>query len=264
MKLLNPKFDLETYLLSLRKASSRILLLDYDGTLAPFRVERNEAFPYEGIPELLNRIMDNGNNRLVIISGRAVSDIVSLLGTRRMPEIWGSHGWEYRATDGSYSVSELPSRAFEGLANARMRAERKGLAGRLELKPASIAVHWRGLPVFDREEIRQQIVAAWKPLSEIRELELHEFDGGLELRVPGKNKGDAVREVLAGSTGDAVAAYFGDDLTDEDAFQALEGRGLRVLVRAEARQSLADIIMDAPDELAEFLAYWIPIPDLDR
>lgn len=54
----------------------------------------------------------------------------------------------------------------------------------------------------------------------------------------------------------AAIAYLGDDLTDEDAFQALDTRGLRVLVRDALRPTAADIWLQPPDELLDFLRSW--------
>jgi len=54
-------------------------------------------------------------------------------------------------------------------------------------------------------------------------------------------------------------AYLGDDITDEDAFQALGNRGLKVLVRQEPRQTLADIQIKPPDDLFKFLDKWIEL-----
>ena len=51
-------------------------------------------------------------------------------------------------------------------------------------------------------------------------------------------------------------AYLGDDRTDEDAFRALRGRGLSVLVRAEPRETAADAWIRPPEELIEFLRTW--------
>ena len=61
---------------------------------------------------------------------------------------------------------------------------------------------------------------------------------------------------LAGFNGEYVASYLGDDLTDEDAFRALKGRGLSVLVRNELRETLADIWLKPPGELIDFLLKW--------
>ena len=49
----------------LRQASARLLMLDYDGTLAPFTPDRMRAFPYRDIPELISKIMGAANTRVV-------------------------------------------------------------------------------------------------------------------------------------------------------------------------------------------------------
>ena len=57
-----------------------LLLLDYDGTLAPFRVDRFLARPWAGVRELLTRIQQQGRTRMAIISGRSAHEIRPLLG----------------------------------------------------------------------------------------------------------------------------------------------------------------------------------------
>ena len=44
----------QKFLERLKTANKRMLLLDYDGTLAPFRVDRDHAFPYPGVPYLVS------------------------------------------------------------------------------------------------------------------------------------------------------------------------------------------------------------------
>jgi trehalose-6-phosphatase len=90
-----------------------------------------------------------------------------------------------------------------------------------------------------------------------RGLHLLPFDGGLELRVPGKNKGDVVSVILAEAGENVAAAFLGDDQTDENAFRAIKGRGLSVLVRLEPRPTMADVWLRPPDELARFLRDWL-------
>ncbi|NIP26121.1 MAG: trehalose-phosphatase, partial [Phycisphaerae bacterium] len=76
----------------------------------------------------------------------------------------------------------------------------------------------------------------------------------LELRVPGRDKGDAVGTILAEMNQDAVTAYLGDDLTDEDAFKAIKGKGIGILVREELRSTAADVWIRPPEELLTFLS----------
>ena len=53
------------------------------------------------------------------------------------------------------------------------------------------------------------------------------FDGGLELRAAGSDKGLAVKAMFAELGSEAAVAYLGDDRTDEDAFAALGESGSR-------------------------------------
>ena len=92
MEILNPDFHPESFFRRVRDSNTCALLLDYDGTLAPFRVNRSTALPYPGVRELLDTIISAQHTRVVIISGRSIDDLVPLLGLQNLPEIWGSHG----------------------------------------------------------------------------------------------------------------------------------------------------------------------------
>jgi len=240
----------------LRSASVRILLLDYDGTLAPFRAERDRAYPYPGVPGLLSQIIASGT-RVVLISGRPAHDLLRLSGIDPPPEIWGSHGLERLRPDGSYEVDALSPEQEAGLSRASEFLDAQSMADRMERKPGSVALHWRGLASQDVEGLRDKVQQVWRELASHCSLELLDFNGGLEIRVQGKDKGNAVRAILKESNSDAAIAYLGDDRTDEDAFQALRGKGLTVLVREQLRPTLAEIQLRPPEELIEFLEEWL-------
>lgn len=239
-----------------RNATSRALLLDYDGTLAPFTPDRARAFPYREIPELVSQIMHH-NTRVVLISGRAATELLFLSGIHPHPEIWGSHGAERLLPDGSYQVETPPAPQREALKTALHSLRACGLEPRTETKPGGLAVHWRGLSQDERAAIENKIRTLFAPLVEGYGLHLLPFDGGVELRAPGKNKGDAVTAILAEMGDDFAAAYLGDDQTDENAFRAIKGRGLSVLVRPEPRPTMADLWLRPPDELGRFLRDWL-------
>ena len=76
------------------------------------------------------------------------------------------------------------------------------------------------------------------------------------MRITGVSKAEAVKEILAESPADAVVAYLGDDLTDEDAFVALGARGAKILVSERSRPTAADIRLEPPEELLAFLDNW--------
>jgi trehalose 6-phosphate phosphatase len=71
------------------------------------------------------------------------------------------------------------------------------------------------------------------------------------------HKGRAVRWLLRalGLEGEGVLpVYVGDDLTDEDAFEALKGRGLAVVVRGEVeRPTAADYALEDVEEVRQLL-----------
>ena len=96
-------------------AKARVLLLDYDGTVAPFSADRRRAFPYPDIPKLLRQIMTSCSTRLIVISGRAAHEIPALLGLNPAPEIWGTHGVERMHADGRYEEIEATNAALQAL-----------------------------------------------------------------------------------------------------------------------------------------------------
>ena len=119
-----------------------------------------------------------------------------------------------------------------------------------------IAIHWRGLPPAEARKVQALTQEGWGPLAERSALKLLQFEAGLELRVSHPDKGDAVRAILADLDTEVPIAYLGDDLTDEDAFQVLEGRGLSILVRAAYRETIARAWLRPPQELIAFLEQW--------
>ena len=257
MELLNPRFNPDNFFELLGRGSQPVLMLDYDGTLAPFRIEREQAMPYPGVRDVLRRLIVRARTRLVIITGRPVDNIIPLLGLEPPPEIWGSHGLERRLPDGRRIRVELDASARQGLKEAEVWLAQQGLDSVAERKPSGIAFHWRGKSDDEIESIQTRVSKKWACAEAEHGLILSEFDGGLELRVAGITKGDAVAAIIEETGSTAVAAYLGDDLTDEDAFNALEGRGPGVLVRESPRKTAADMWIQPPQELLWFLEKWL-------
>lgn len=257
MKRLREEFDVDAFFARLSKTRSRLLMLDYDGTLAPFDADPAHASPYPGVIPLLDRIVEASGTRLVIVSGRWTRDLVPLLGLRHMPEVWGSHGWERLRPGGDYETAQIAPGALSALVNADDWIHAiEALGARCERKPAGVAFHWRDLDKRRVEEIRSGIYARWIEHALSEDLDWHDFDGGIELRAPGRNKGDVVR-TLAGEAGpNAALAYFGDDQTDEQAFEAAGPNDLTALVRPRWRATAAKLWLRPPQDLLEYLRRW--------
>jgi trehalose-phosphatase len=248
---------LERFFERLSVAPTRVLMLDYDGTLAPFALRPQDARPYPGVAELLDEIMQQPGSRVVVVTGRALTDPPAL-GVRRAPEIWGAHGWEWWAPGSGPVVMEPAAPTRDRLLAAAARVQPLARWGaRIEPKPASVAVHWRGLDAGVAGQVREALARAWGGRARAHDLELLEFDGGAELRARGRNKGSVVRRVLAESGREALAAYLGDDRTDEDAFAAIRGRGCGVLVRPAWRPTQARVWLRPPEDLKAFLERWL-------
>jgi len=243
---------------SFREAARPLLLLDYDGTLAPFRVDRFQARPWAGVRELLAEIQDQGRTRMVVITGRPAKEIAPLLGVQPAPEVWGLHGAERLHLNGRREMKPAPRAAQAKLGSLATELRRDAFGGVLEEKANAAVMHWRGVPPAKAKIIEKRTRELFEPLAQMYGLTLLNFEAGMELRA-GPEKGDAVRALLEESRNHVPrpAAYLGDDLTDEAAFRAIKGHGLGVLVRRERRKSAADVWLKPPDELRSFLKRWL-------
>ncbi len=249
--------ELTPFLQTVAQAAHAALLLDYDGTLAPFKAQRDQAYPYPGVTLLLQEIVRNGRTQVVVISGRDADEVLPLLNIHPHPEVWGVHGLQRLKTDGSMEMPRLDERTLNGLSDADRWLGYQQLRHTAEFKGGSIAVHWRGLLESEAERVRARVLLGWRPIADYSGLDLLEFDGGLEVRAFEADKGDAVRAFLGEISPGTPVAYLGDDNTDESAFQAMQDRGISVLVRPLWRQTAAQYWLKPPDELLDFLGLWL-------
>jgi trehalose-phosphatase len=257
VQVLTPSLDLAAFFQRVAHAPGRLLMLDYDGTLAPFHVDPARAVPYPEVVPVLEAVIASGATRIVVVSGRPADEVPALLGLEQRPEIWGSHGWERLLPDGKRVVEQPRPEASRALASASSAVEALMTQdARLERKLASIALHWRALTPQRAEELKRRAHEVWAPMVREGAVELLPFDGGLELRTVGCNKQYAVKAVLSETAEEVAIAYLGDDITDEDAFRAVKARGVGVLVRPEFRETAADIWLKPPHELIEFMRRW--------
>jgi trehalose 6-phosphate phosphatase len=247
---------LSRYFQDLSRVKHPVLMLDYDGTLAPFRKERDQAIPYKGVRDILTKLLQANHSRIVIISGRWTKDLIPLLGLKQLPEIWGSHGIERRMPNGDYFISEMPEIGLQALAEAESWIYNNNFGKLSEKKPGCLALHWRGLTHREIADLQNKVMTKWRLIASDKNLLLNEFDGGIELRIPGIHKGHAVKTILQEAGDDSLAAYLGDDRTDEDAFQAIKGKGLGILVREEYRETAAEVWLHPPQQLLDFLHEW--------
>ena len=92
-QVLNGRADLASFYDRLQGAPRRVLMLDYDGTLAPFRVRPEQATPYPGVSEMLETLATQEDTRVVVVTGRegAAGSLAAITGALGL-EVVGRSG----------------------------------------------------------------------------------------------------------------------------------------------------------------------------
>ena len=207
------------------------LFLDVDGTLAEFVSPTAQFDLGDDVRDLIRRLSERLDGRLAIVSGRALANLVEVIGHDGI-ELAGSHGLERRRADGRVERPERPPELDALFGEVRAFSEAHGLAW--EEKPGGAAIHFRDWP--DREAL---VDAFANDIA--RRYGMRHQQGAMvrELRIFGRDKGDVVREMMwepPFASGSPV--FVGDDLTDEDGFAAaaeLGGAGVLVGAHRETR-----------------------------
>jgi len=236
-------------------ARTRLLILDYDGTLVPFRADRMSARAGEPLLSRLREVTERSTLRPVVLSGRPLAELRQLLGGSGL-RLVGLHGWE-EWTPGQEVVEHAPGAAVRERLEAAARAVAAlGWQERLEVKRCALAFHTRGLPPAAARDREQRVGALWEPLGRDRGLRFDRTHGGLELRASERDKGTVVTGLQAGAPEGTLVAFVGDDATDEAAFAALGDQGLSIRVGADLLPTAAQYRLAGPDQVEAFLARW--------
>lgn len=253
---LAPLLEDEGFWSDLRAAPSCFCGLDYDGTLAPFQVDRMAAVPLDGVIGLLRRLQGSGAARLAVISGRGAQEVASLLGGLELT-IVGSHGYEVLTPGQPIRLVPLRPEQRQGLERALGVADQLQLMASIEQKAASLALHTRGQPAGRARRLESQVREAWSAGAEAAGLECREFNGGVELRATGVDKGTALAELLQTQPPGSAMVYLGDDQTDEDAFRVIQERGgTGIRVGAPDHPTAARRRLPDCDAVLRFLELW--------
>lgn len=222
------------------------LFLDFDGTLVDFVDPSSDPVPGQPMLDLLAALGRRLQGRLAIISGRSLDNLAGLVLVDGL-DLTGSHGLERRLPDGT----RLPVPAGDFTA---LHAEGRRLAGELgillEEKPSGAAFHYRGTP-----KLEQEVAAAVEQLARRHQAEFRRGAMVVEVRAPGPHKGDAVRSIMGEHPfSEGVPLFIGDDITDEDGFQAARDLGGHAILVGAARDTAADFGLPSVAATLEWLA----------
>lgn len=213
------------------RAPRLALVLDYDGTLVDIAPRPQDAAPDPALCSLLGRIEEAPGVRLVILSGRALPDLIAWLDLPQAVLV-GSHGAEWRAPGGATAplLCSAETRELALQAARELESTLETIPGALvERKGFGAAAHYRGVSPADQPRFEEAFAAVAGRHAD--RFEIHEGRKVLELRSPGVSKGAALVEVRCRlEFGDAPILAAGDDRTDEDTFAVLDGSDLSVKV----------------------------------
>lgn len=282
---MNPLNPLHLRLQELATASVLLVACDFDGTLAPIVDDPGEARPDPEALRHLRSLAALSQTHAAIISGRALSALSQLVcapddapspsvgnrnGNRRPARsrlaaaglplgpddvfLVGSHGCEIHAD----FQSQLPAAAGELL--VQLERDLVDIAGRftglrLEKKPASIAVHYRGLADEDTRNATAEVLEgpARRP-----GVFLRTGKKVIELAVVEMSKGRALQTLRYRLAAQAVL-FVGDDQTDEEAFAAMAPPDLSVKVGPG--ETMAAHRVSGVEEVREFLGVLLQTRD---
>lgn len=231
------------------------LFLDYDGTLAPIAERPDLAVLDRAGRAVVRRLA--ALCPVAFVSGRDLDDLTAMVGIEDLIYA-GSHGFDIRGP-GLRTQIGLEYLADLEMADGDLRS-RLGDAGALaagvmvERKRFAIAIHTRQASPAVKpgvEDTVRALAAGWPRLRVTGGKEL------LELRPATPwDKGRAVLALLDALGLDEAGTlplYLGDDETDEDAFQALAGRGVGIRVMDPPAPTAATWSLRDPAEAVAFL-----------
>jgi trehalose 6-phosphate phosphatase len=231
-----------------------LLCLDYDGTISEIAKEPRLARPVGGAVEVLRTLAAHrGRVTIALISGRTLRDLRSMLSLAPGIALAGVHGLQLLDATGRIKVASGIKECREDLRSARLWLDHNLPANSgfvVENKGVALALHYRlaAGPIADyvRNSFEQFITE--------RTTSLRPRHGKMVIEALPKiaTKATAVRALWQQAGLEFEPVYFGDDLTDEDAFNELTGRGIAVLV-GEPRRSAARYRVGGPADVVRVL-----------
>jgi trehalose-phosphatase len=233
----------------------RLIVLDFDGTLAPIAVHPGEAELADGAADALRAVADA--TAVAVLSGRPVDDLRARLGDDIGATLIGGHGAEVLTTE-QERISLVDSAGLRATLD-RVEEELRELLDPeqgwiVERKAASVAVHQRQVPLSEVSTLKPKVRDVFdRHLGDEPGFTLLEGNEVLELLPRTVDKGRAVAW-LEGRFPGRSPLVIGDDVTDETAFKvASERGGDGILVAPVARTTAARWRLDGPERVLALL-----------
>jgi trehalose-phosphatase len=235
-----------------------VVLSDFDGTLTPFTVDPAMSKLRQETRDLLEALAARTDVTVGLVSGRRVDDLALRAALPKQVYLAGLHGLQIRRGDLEWNHPDLMDSRdlIDTVLDAIDGAVGRVDGVRLEHKGVALTVHVRGVSPSSRQTVldrAEQVAQPWLQSGVLKALAANE---AFELlpNIPW-TKGDAVQwiveHVQARLDRPVWCVFFGDDVTDEDAFEAMS-TNLSVVVGR--RPSAARMRLDSPADVAAVLA----------
>jgi trehalose 6-phosphate synthase/phosphatase len=200
------------------KASKRLFILDYDGTLSPIRSLPHQAKPKKALKTLLTTLCEQDNTDVVIISGRDKETLESWLGDLPIA-LASDHGvWIKRKNKAWSNTLPNDQHWLESVSHVIQKFSDEMPGSFIEEKTHSIAFHYRNSEPDMVSVKLPELKEALRSIIGRQPIEMQDGRRVLEVKDQRMNKGQAALSFSSEETYDFIFIA-GDDTTDEDMFK---------------------------------------------
>ena len=234
-----------------RAATNRLLMFDYDGTLAPFRDRPELAVPDEELWGLLDRLSQDQANEVVIISNRDRYTLEEWFGDYPIA-LSAEHGiWTKEPGSQWVQVEPVSGEWKNEIKPALEMFVVRTPGSFVEEKDFSLVWHYRTVDPELASVRAKELKDALLPLAASFDLEVAEGNNIIMIKKTGVDKGRAALRWLKQAEWDFILCA-GDDWTDEDMFAVLPDSAYSL--RVGLKVSRAKYNLDTPREARQLLA----------
>lgn len=199
-------------------SGNRLLILDYDGTLSPFKKKPMDAFPTPQLLNLLENLCADSRNKIIINSGRDRDTLDKWLGQLPLG-LAAEHGAFFK-TKGEWHKRIQNIEWDDEITNIMKHITRKTPLSKIETKSTALVWHYRNVDTWLAElRVTQLINALINPCSRLN-LQIMKGNKIVEVKSNDISKGTEAIRLINEDNYDFMMAI-GDDTTDEEMFMAM-------------------------------------------
>lgn len=201
-------------------SDKRLILLDYDGTLAHFHTDPTAAKPDKELLDIMANLSANPKNHVVVISGRDRHSLQKWLGQFPIDFI-AEHGVWFKERNKEWEMIDDVRLEWKEEIRPILDLYVDRTPGSLiEEKDYSLVWHFRKADPEFGEMRARELVSNLQYLTGNMDIQILEGNKVIEIKNAGVNKGRAAMRWLNKDNWNFIFAA-GDDWTDEDTFHVL-------------------------------------------